>query len=196
MARAGTLRDGVLTLELDAVSAAWPAGAGSTPGYPVEAFAERGKEPSLPGPLIRVPSGTVVRVSIRNTLTRPITLFLPTSAATDDSVRVEPGATGALQVRATQSGNFIYRATSTSKVSQEVRVAGAMAGAMIVDTAGATVVPRDRVMVILMTPDSTLAAEMDERVICWSRFRSRCREYCPQSRKNCCENSLNSITKT
>ena len=158
---AGRLRDSVLALDLEAQAGQWPAEGGAAPTALVEAFAERGKQPSVPGPLIRVPAGTMVRVSVRNTLAAPITFFLPTSAASDDSVVVSAGATGELQVRATTPGNFVYRATTSLKISQRIRVTGAMAGAMIVDTAGAPRTPRDRVMMIVQVPDSLLVAEME-----------------------------------
>src|SRR5438128_2574862 len=106
---AGTLRDGVLSLELNALESQWSAAGATTPMPTVEAFAEPGKAPSAPGPLIRIPAGTLIRVNVHNSLTRPLTFFLPTSATTDDSVVVAAGAVGTLQVRATTAGNFVYR---------------------------------------------------------------------------------------
>jgi FtsP/CotA-like multicopper oxidase with cupredoxin domain len=159
-APAGTLRDGVLSLELDAVEARWHDGAGAVPGSSVLAFAERGRQPTIPGPLLRVPAGTLVRVSVHNTLARPITFFLPTSPATDDSVIVAAGATGDLAVRAATPGNFIYRATSGPR-DRQLRVAGALAGAMVVDSASAHGVPGDRVLVMQTNPDSAIYAGLD-----------------------------------
>lgn len=160
-APAGELRDGVLSLNLDAVEAQWHEGAGAAPGSAVLAFAERGRQPTIPGPLVRVPAGTLVRVSVRNTLARPITFFLPTSPATDDSVIVAAGATGELSVRATNAGSYIYRARDATKLSRAVRVAGAMAGAIVVDSAVAPGTARDRVLMILMTPDSALVNSVE-----------------------------------
>ena len=151
-APAGELRDGVLSLNLDAVEAQWHEGAGAAPGSAVLAFAERGRQPTIPGPLVRVPAGTLVRVSVRNTLVRPITFFLPTSPATDDSVIVAAGATGELSVRATTAGSYIYRARDATKLSRAVRVAGAMAGAIVVDSA---VAPGTR-LVVAMAPALTI----------------------------------------
>ena len=160
-ASAGTVRDGVLALDLNAQTGQWPANAGVAPSSQVEAFAERGKPASLPGPLIRVPAGTMIRASIHNTLARSITFFLPTSPTTDDSVVVAPGGTGILLVRATTPGNFIYRATTVLKIDQGIRVGGAMAGAVIVDSADAPRTAPDRVMVMLTTPDSSIVAEVE-----------------------------------
>ncbi len=160
-ASAGTLASGVLSIELDATTGAWSAASGMARGASVAAFAERGKGPLLPGPLIRVPVGTVVRASIHNMLPRTITFFLPTSQSTEDSVVVEPGATRELQVRAAAPGNFSYRATSALKIAQRVRMDGALGGGFVVDTAGTPARPRDRVMVIMQTPDSGFRDDME-----------------------------------
>ena len=65
---AGTMKDGVLTVRLVARAAAWhPEGAQGC-GLRVHAFAEDDKAAQIPGPLIRVPVGTEVRVIIRNDL--------------------------------------------------------------------------------------------------------------------------------
>lgn len=67
-APAGLLRDGVLTLHLEAREARWyPDGEGA-PSIVMQFFAEAGKEPQNPGPLIRVAAGTTIRVSVRNSL--------------------------------------------------------------------------------------------------------------------------------
>ena len=65
---AGTMKDGVLTLRLVARPAAWHPEGVQGCGLRVHAFAEDGKAAQIPGPLIRVPVGTEVRVIIRNDL--------------------------------------------------------------------------------------------------------------------------------
>jgi hypothetical protein len=58
---AGRLKDGVLTVELEARQGRWaPEGEGGRVIDSIFAFAEVGKGMSTPGPLIRVPVGTVV----------------------------------------------------------------------------------------------------------------------------------------
>ena len=52
---AGVLRNGVLTISLDATLATWHPDGDSLPGLDIEAFAEVGRPPSAPGPLIRIP---------------------------------------------------------------------------------------------------------------------------------------------
>ncbi|MEQ1690573.1 MAG: hypothetical protein ABMA00_04770, partial [Gemmatimonas sp.] len=64
---AGTMRDGVLTLELAVVMARWYPEAANGPHVDLLTFAEVGKAPTIPGPLVRVRRGTRVRMVIRNT---------------------------------------------------------------------------------------------------------------------------------
>jgi len=153
---AGKTRDGVTTIELDAVSVTWHLQGGASSIKFTDAFAERGKSPTMPGPLVRVSAGATVHFSVRNSLARPLTFYVPTSATTEDSIVVSPGATGEVTTRASRAGNFFYRATDGTAASTKLHIAGALAGAFIVDTAGATGRPRDRVMMIMMTPDSAL----------------------------------------
>ncbi len=67
---AGLLRSGVLSLHLEARAATWHPDADDGPGVAVQAFAERGRSPQIPGPLIRVPAGTVVDVTMRNAIAK------------------------------------------------------------------------------------------------------------------------------
>jgi manganese oxidase len=147
----------VLTLALEVGPSRWHAQGGAVPGSLVDAFAEPGKTPTIPGPLVRVPAGTEIRVRVHNSLGRRITFFLPTSSATDDSIVLAAGASGELSVRADKPGNYVYRATDSTRASTLMRMDGALGGVIVVDTAGAPST-RDRVFVILMVPDSTLRA--------------------------------------
>jgi len=63
---AGTVRDGLLTLHLEARLGAWHPDGDSALGADVPAFAEVGKPTEIPGPLIRVPAGTDVALTLRN----------------------------------------------------------------------------------------------------------------------------------
>ena len=91
---AGVLRNGVLTVSLDAMVTTWYPNGDSLAGMTVEAFAERRKQPSVPGPLIRVPRGTEIRASIHNSLTHDtLTVHIPATvhgaeSEPDDSVAV------------------------------------------------------------------------------------------------------------
>src|SRR5690349_14074258 len=54
----GELANGVLTLRLEIREASWSPDSDAGPSLPVLAFAEEGKSPTIPGPLIRVSQGT------------------------------------------------------------------------------------------------------------------------------------------
>ncbi len=73
-------RTGTLTLSLDIVEAAYQAEGEHDPVVRVLAFAETGKAPQVPGPLLRAPLGTVVRshgaepLGLRGDVRRPSTI--------------------------------------------------------------------------------------------------------------------------
>src|SRR5688572_28100604 len=65
---AGALSGGELTLRLEARRARWSPDRDKGPSLVMPMFAEEGRQPQNPGPLVRVPAGTTIRVSIKNTL--------------------------------------------------------------------------------------------------------------------------------
>ena len=147
-APAGRLRGGVLEVELVAALAMWHPDGDSRPGIPVEAFAEPGKPPQVPAPLIRVAVGTDIRVAVRNALAIDTLTYSIDIGNTRDSVVIPPGSTGTLRVRPTRAGNFFYRATTSTILGRALRVGGMLAGALVVDSVGSTRRPRDRIFVI------------------------------------------------
>ncbi|MGH7629234.1 MAG: hypothetical protein ACREOF_07560, partial [Gemmatimonadales bacterium] len=72
---AGRLRNGVLTIKLELRTGLFRPYADDGQGVVVQAFGEAGRPLEIPGPLIRVPEGTVIHATIRNTL-RDSTLVL------------------------------------------------------------------------------------------------------------------------
>jgi FtsP/CotA-like multicopper oxidase with cupredoxin domain len=165
--RAGVLRNGVLTVTLEARASLLQINGPDRPSMTIEAFGEPGGPPLMPGPLVRANAGTVIRLTIRNTLSRPITFFMPAVVRGGpdrinamDSIVVEPGAIGALTTRATTPGNYVYRAIIPHRGDVAKRVAGLLAGGLIVDSAGSAT-PHDRVFVIMQTWDSVKAACAD-----------------------------------
>ena len=164
-APAGVLRDGVLTVELDAQTVIWRPNGDSLPGMTLPAFAEMGKRPSVPGPLLRVPQGTEIRASVHNSLADE-TLTLHVSAMVrgadyeqpGDSVIVPPGTTRELRFRVSAPGNYFYRGTTESPYSVRAGMRGLLVGALIVDAANDVRPHRDRIFVITMSPDSIAAA--------------------------------------
>ena len=166
--RAGVLHDGVLTVALEAKESAWHLDGPDRPPMTIEAFSEPGKLPLLPGPLVRASAGTEIDVSVRNSLKVPLAFLFPAAIhggpnqfAAMDSVVVAPGMVGLLTTRASVPGNYIYRATTPHGTSKAWKLAGLLAGALVVDSAGVTAPPRDRVFVIMQAMDSAFTAYVD-----------------------------------
>lgn len=165
---AGVLHDGLLTVTLEAKESTWYLDGPDRPPMTIEAFAEPGKSPLLPGPFVRAPQGTEIRLSVRNSLRLPVTFFLPAAIrggpdtfAARDSVVVAPGAVGALTTRASVPGSYVYRATTPTGAGTALRIAGILAGGLVVDSIGATSPPRDRVFMIMLAMDSAFTAYLD-----------------------------------
>ena len=112
---AGTLRDGVLTVALEARAGEWYPDGPDGAMRAVAAFAVPGRRLQNPGPLIRVRAGTQVRVSVRNTLDRQLTLFGlgEQRGIMTDSAIIEPGASRDLEFRANEPGVYYYMGKTT-----------------------------------------------------------------------------------
>lgn len=169
--RAGVLRHGVLTVTLDAKESRFWIHGQNRPSTTIEAFSEPGREPQMPGPLVRVPVGTEIRLSVRNSLAMPLTFFVSAAVGggsgrvtVPDSIVVAPGAVGQLAVKTKSPGNYVYRATTPTAANRVTLLAGGLGGALVVDTAGAPARPNDRVFVIMTTPDSGAIAQLERRV--------------------------------
>ena len=65
-APAGRLANGVLTLKLELRLGSFRPEGADGPSVSVLAFAEAGRPLQIPGPLLRVPQGTDIRVTVRN----------------------------------------------------------------------------------------------------------------------------------
>ncbi|HEY6808978.1 MAG TPA: multicopper oxidase domain-containing protein [Gemmatimonadales bacterium] len=167
VAPAGTLHDGVLTVSLEAEQSSWPVDGPAHPPMTVAAFAESGQRPLAPGPLLRAPAGTELRLSVRNSLAAPLVFFVPTAIHGGpqkmnamDTIAIAPGAVGQVVTHATVPGNYVYRAVTLTS-GRSGPLTGLLAGALVVDTTGAPAQPHDRVFVIMVTRDSTRVAHAD-----------------------------------
>src|SRR3954470_18370136 len=158
---AGTLRGGVLTVDLEAREGEWHPDADSAPGIHVRAFAERGKNASVPGPLLRVPEGSEIHARIKNSLTAG-TLVVHgfstrgTAPLEADTVQIEPGSTRDLRFPAGPAGTYYYRGEvrGLAADSGETRDAE-LSGAFVIDPP-APRATRDRVFLIALWSAKTL----------------------------------------
>lgn len=156
--RAGVLHGGVLTVSLEAKLTQWYINGPNRPAEIFAAFAERGKSPLMPGPLVRAAAGTEIRLSVHNALSKPLIVYIPAAIrggreAGFDSTVIAPDATGLLQSKAVVPGNYVYRA-SLPGFGRHRGISGVLAGALVIDTAGALARARDRVIVIMEAADS------------------------------------------
>jgi FtsP/CotA-like multicopper oxidase with cupredoxin domain len=121
------------------------------PALPVAAFAEEGGPLQNPGPLIRVPAGTDVRVTLRNSLAKPLTVFGlgQRRGLASDTVRVEAGGMRDVRFTASEPGTYYYagrtgRAPILGRSTEDTQ----LNGAIIVDPQGSITDEGDRVFVI------------------------------------------------
>jgi FtsP/CotA-like multicopper oxidase with cupredoxin domain len=138
---AGTLSGRTLTLSLDIVEAGYQPEGEHDPVVRVLAFAESGKAPQVPGPLLRAPVGTTVRLTVRNRSDSAVVLAgLRRSMPADrDTLNVAPGATREITFRLDKAGNFFYWGMLKGLSTFEDRfwLDSQLTGAFVVDSAGA-----------------------------------------------------------
>src|SRR4051812_26500513 len=114
---AGTLKNGVLTITLEARQGEWRPGSDQGRAIPIAAWGEPGKELSTPGPLIRVPAGTEVRATLRNTLDKPLSVIgFGKTRGLSDSVLVPAHGSRDVKFSATTPGTYYYAARSGSQI--------------------------------------------------------------------------------
>jgi len=148
-ASAGVLRDSIFTVHLVVGMARWYPQDKNGPYVDVPAIAEEGKAPQIPAPLIRVPAGTIIDATIRNTLTDS-TIYIrglttrPAKAL--DSIPIRPGESREIRFDAGAAGDYAYLATPGLWNWDKFGEREASGGAIIVDPPG--VRPADRVFVI------------------------------------------------
>lgn len=158
-ASAGHVVDGVFTLHLEAREATWHPEGPSGPGIPVFGFAEKGRSVTVPGPMIRVRAGAEMRITVRNALPSAMRLrgLQSREIATLDSTIIESGATQELRFRADVPGTYYYWARTEptpTRTTPGLRRDATLAGAFIVDSAGARPAKGERVFVITMWSDT------------------------------------------
>jgi manganese oxidase len=147
---AGLLSSGELRLALEIRSGQWqPMGPAQGSGDLLH-FAEVGKAPQNPGPLIRVPRGTMVRVRVTNTTDAAMVVhgLSARQQPAPDSLVVAAGATAEVRFPADAEGTYYYWAAKAgTEFMDRMYEDSQLNGAFIVDPPG-TVNPTDRIMLI------------------------------------------------
>ena len=148
---AGQLENGVLTLQLEAREARWFPDGDSGPSVVLQHFAEVNGPPQNPGPLIRVPSGSTIKLSVRSTLrdSELVLYGLHTRPGTgSDTLHVAPGSTREISFPAGEPGTYFYwGSTMSDPVDRRSGIDSQLHGAFIIDPPGGPSQP-DRVFVL------------------------------------------------
>lgn len=148
-ASAGVLKNGVLTIAIDALQSAWRPEGDTDPEVPVLAFAERGRSPQVPGPLIRVPQGTEVRLVIRNRADTSLVIggLRPAVSTALDTIQLARGATRVLRYQLTAPGTYFYWGSLAGTMwADRLWLDSQLNGAIVVDPPGGS--PPDHILLI------------------------------------------------
>jgi FtsP/CotA-like multicopper oxidase with cupredoxin domain len=148
---AGQRHGDTLEIHLEVRMATWRPEADSGPAIEVAAFAEAGEAPRIPGPLIRVPTGTTIHATVKNTLpdsTISVHGLVAHPGSWQDSLSLRPGETREVSFAVGAPGTYIYLAvlgkhTPDRHVDNEREQ---LSGAFIVDPPGDS--PPDRILMI------------------------------------------------
>ena len=159
---AGTRAGDTLTVALSISAVRWRPEGVTGAELPALTFVEDGQRAKVPGPLLRAPAGTVIRVALRNTLDVPLAVFgLQDHAAQrgPDSITIAAGARATVTFRVTTVGTYYYWARLRPAVRHPTapvpddwpsgeKGEGPLVGALVVDASG-TVPPRgERILLI------------------------------------------------
>lgn len=156
---AGTLRDGTLTVRLEAVSARWYPEGPNAASRVVQVFAEEGRAPQVPGPMIRVPEGTAIHVSIRNRLALPLKLrgLLERPGDAAHVTEIPAGGVRELRFNAGDAGTYFYWATTAAEMLTARRtIDSQLNGGFVVDPPGGGGGAPDRVFIVTEWLDTSV----------------------------------------
>ncbi|MEA3245307.1 MAG: multicopper oxidase domain-containing protein [Gemmatimonadota bacterium] len=159
---AGAMTGKVLRVRLAVVRGAWQPEGTNGPVRDVYAFAEEGRAPTIPGPLLRVAEGVELQVTVRNRTTAAVKIhgLVSRPAATDEFTEVAPGSSREFRFKAGAPGTYYYWARATdSAFNRRDGIDSQLTGAFIVDRSGPEK-PTDRIFVMgewlgPMTPPGT-----------------------------------------
>ena len=148
---AGGLIHGVLTLRLEVREGVWNPEGENGPEIPVQAFAEEGRPLMNPGPLIRIPAGTRIRIFAHNLLpSQPVTIhgLHSHTGMRSTPMTVPPGEARQVEFRTGRPGAYFYWGTTTgTSLVHRDGVDSQLSAAFIVDPPDGAAVT-DRVFVL------------------------------------------------
>lgn len=163
---AGRLSGHVLRVSLEAATGTWYPDGENAPGIPIQALRESGRALQIPGPLIRVPLGTLVEARIRNSLpaaTLVIHGLVNRPAVRDMPIAIAAGEERLVRFHADAPGTYYYWGTTTGSVlDHRFGTDSQLSGAIVVDGAKrVTTKSGDRIFVIglwnnVRNPDGTM----------------------------------------
>ena len=122
---AGTLSRGVLKVSLELSEVTWRPLGPERAGTDVYAFAEAGRPAELPGPMLRVPLGTVVRATVSNRLDVAVQVHGLASRQTTsmDSLLLQPGESREVRFTADAEGTYFYWAAKVGTSDAPTQIA-------------------------------------------------------------------------
>lgn len=177
---AGRLENGVLVVRLIAEAGVWRPEKNDGAGFPMAAFREDGKPLQTPGPLLRVPAGTEIRVTLRNTVPgEPMEVhgMHPRREKAAPVVTIASGEEREIRWLADEEGTYLYWASvGKPRFDFPDDRDALLAGGLIVDPAGTIPDPRERVFVISeyveRTPNVATEVDLDAETVVSSRLRT------------------------
>jgi len=146
---AGQESNDTLRIRLEVRMGVWRPEADSGPSAEVAVFAEETKAPQIPGPLIRVKTGTIISATVRNALTDStisVHGLLTRPAASDDSLILHPGEVRSVTFAAGQPGTYFYRAVLGKHNPEKDDEREQLSGALVVDPREGS--PPDRILML------------------------------------------------
>ncbi|HEV8356481.1 MAG TPA: multicopper oxidase domain-containing protein [Gemmatimonadales bacterium] len=167
---AGRLAGGTLSVALEIRRGDWRPLGPDHPGVTVMAFAEAGRGLEVPGPLLRVPLGTAMRVRITNRLDTTMVLhgLAARHVSAMDSLILAPGETGEARFPADAEGTYYYWAGKAGTAfADRLGEDSQLNGALIVDPSGVKP-PPDRIFLIsqlIDAKDSTGAPDLNRELL-------------------------------
>jgi FtsP/CotA-like multicopper oxidase with cupredoxin domain len=156
---AGSLRDGKLEIGIEVRRGIWHLLGPDRPGTEILAFADAGGPPSIPGPLIRIPVGTELHVSVTNPLDSTLVVHGLSRRRVEalDSLVVPPGTTREITFTADAVGTYYYwGAVYGEALGDRGFEDSQLTGAFVVDFARGS--PPDRIMLIGAWTDTRMAS--------------------------------------